>query len=137
MAGENLKNIKWTEFDWQTAKQDLVNEIADDFSRFFMTRTKAELFEEAGKRGIMLYPVFSPKDMLDFKQLIARKYWVGVDHQGLGMITYPGPFFQATETPARIYRRAPLIGEHNEEIYAGELGFSKRALAELKQANVI
>jgi formyl-CoA transferase len=35
------------------------------------------------------------------------------------------------------YRRAPLIGEHNEEVYINELGLSKEELLTLKQAGVI
>ena len=121
-----------------TVSQDVVDEIAEDFSRFFMTRTKAELFEEAGRRGIMLYPVLTPKDMLEFGQLAAREYWVEVDHPELGTtITYPGSFLKTAEPPYRIYRRAPLIGEHNEEIYIKELGLSKQELLTLKQMRVI
>jgi crotonobetainyl-CoA:carnitine CoA-transferase CaiB-like acyl-CoA transferase len=94
--------------------------------------------EEAGKRGIMLYPLFTPKDMLEFNQLMVRKYWVEVEHPELGRtITYPGSFIKTTEAPYRICCRAPLIGEHNEEIYIKELGLSKQELLTLKQMNVI
>ena len=37
----------------------------------------------------------------------------------------------------QVYRRAPLIGEHNEEIYIEELGFSREKLVMLKSKNVI
>ena len=138
MAGETLKKTDWIEFEWQTVSQDVVDEIAEDFSRFFMTRTKAELFEEAGKRGIMLYPVLTPKDMLEFDQLAARKYWAEVDHPELGTtITYPGSFLKTAEPPYRIHHRAPLIGEHNEEVYINELGLSRQELLTLKQIKVI
>lgn len=138
MAGEVLKGIDWITFEWHTVKQEVLDEITADFSRFFMTRTKAELFEEAAKRGIMLYPIFTPKDMLEFGQLADRKYWVEVNHPELATnITYPGSFVKATEVPPKIYRRAPLIGEHNEEIYIGELGLTKKDILTLKQMKVI
>jgi crotonobetainyl-CoA:carnitine CoA-transferase CaiB-like acyl-CoA transferase len=41
------------------------------------------------------------------------------------------------ETPWKIYRRAPLIGEHNQEIYEKELGLSKEDMAILKANGVI
>jgi crotonobetainyl-CoA:carnitine CoA-transferase CaiB-like acyl-CoA transferase len=41
------------------------------------------------------------------------------------------------ETPWRISRRAPLIGEHNKEIYQEELGFSREEMLLLKEARII
>ena len=33
--------------------------------------------------------------------------------------------------------RAPLLGEHNEEIYHGELGYSSQELMQLRENGVI
>ena len=52
-------------------------------------------------------------------------------------VTYPGPFAKASETPIKTSRRAPLIGEHNEEVYLDELGLSQQDLLTLQQAKVI
>jgi crotonobetainyl-CoA:carnitine CoA-transferase CaiB-like acyl-CoA transferase len=41
------------------------------------------------------------------------------------------------ETPWKIQRRAPLIGEHNEEVYEKELGLSKEQVTILKANGVI
>jgi len=138
MASETLKGIDWLKFEWQTVSQEVVDEFTKDFSNFFMTRTKAELFEEAQKRGIMVYPFFTPREIMELNQLKFRNYWVEVDHPELETsITYPGSFFKTSEAFAMEYRRAPLIGEHNEEVYLNELGLSKEELLTLKQAGVI
>jgi crotonobetainyl-CoA:carnitine CoA-transferase CaiB-like acyl-CoA transferase len=72
------------------------------------------------------------------QQLRARDFWVPVFHPELGEpISYCGPFVKLSETPIKYRRRAPLIGEHNEEIYQKEIGLSKRELILLKQAQVI
>jgi crotonobetainyl-CoA:carnitine CoA-transferase CaiB-like acyl-CoA transferase len=52
-------------------------------------------------------------------------------------LKYPGPPFRLSETPWRIVRRAPLIGEHNVEIYEKELGFSEEQLALLRAKKVV
>jgi crotonobetainyl-CoA:carnitine CoA-transferase CaiB-like acyl-CoA transferase len=138
MAGETTKSMDWTKVEWSTVSQEVVDEVVKDFSRFFMTRTKAELYEGASQRGIMLYPVLTPKDMLELEQLKFRKYWVEVDHPELGTsITYPGPFLKTSEPFDKGRRRAPLIGEHNEDVYMKELGMSKGHLLTLKQMRVI
>jgi benzylsuccinate CoA-transferase BbsE subunit len=138
MVGETLGAVDWMEFEWQTVSQDVVDEITKDFNRFFKAHTKAELFEGAQERNIMFYPVFTPKDLLEFHQLAARNYWVKVEYPEVGAaITYPGPFVEAVGEPGAENRRAPLIGEHNEEIYLGELGLSRHDLSILKQAKII
>jgi benzylsuccinate CoA-transferase BbsE subunit len=138
VASETLKNVDWSTWNWQTVAQETVDEIAQSFERFFMKHTKAELWEGAQKRSIQLYPVFTPKDMLEFPQLKTREYWTNVEHPELGtQITYPGAFTKLAEGSCNIYRRAPLIGEHNEEIYITELGLSREAMVLLKQANCI
>jgi crotonobetainyl-CoA:carnitine CoA-transferase CaiB-like acyl-CoA transferase len=138
MASETLKNVDWSGWNWQTVTQDSVDEITQSFSRFFMQHSKAELWEGAQNKGIQLYPVFTPKDMLEFPQLSIRQYWQEVEHPELGTsIVYPGAFTKLADGSCKIRCRAPLIGEHNEEIYIGELGLSKEELVRLKQASVI
>jgi crotonobetainyl-CoA:carnitine CoA-transferase CaiB-like acyl-CoA transferase len=118
--------------------QDDMDKIDESTARFFITRTKAEIMDAAVNRGIMMYPVSTTADMLENPQLAARNFWVDVEHPELGTtIKYPGAFGLCSETPPVISRRAPLIGEHNLEIYQDELGFSGEQLTELKQAGVI
>ena len=52
-------------------------------------------------------------------------------------LTYPASFHALSLTPGKIKRRAPLIGEHNDEVYGKELRISKSQMALLKQAGVI
>ncbi len=138
VASETLKKVDWSTWNWQTVSQETVDEVTQSFSQFFMKHTKSELWEGAQKRGIQLYPLLTPQDMLEFEQLKIRGYWEKVEHPELNtFIPYPGAFVKITEAPCRIRRRAPLIGEHNEEIYIRELGFSKRELCILKQTKVI
>jgi crotonobetainyl-CoA:carnitine CoA-transferase CaiB-like acyl-CoA transferase len=106
--------------------------------KFFLTHTKAELLDGAVKRNVMLYPVSTAADIMENRQLQARDFWVELDHPGLETkITYPGAFGQFSESPVKITRRAPLIGEHNREILEEELGISRDKLIMLKQAGII
>jgi crotonobetainyl-CoA:carnitine CoA-transferase CaiB-like acyl-CoA transferase len=85
-----------------------------------------------------MYAVSDINDLLDDPQMAARKFWVEVEHPELGTtINYPGPFARSSETSCQISRRAPLIGEHNLEVYEEELGISREELVILKQAGVI
>ena len=138
MADDFLKRIDWDALDLRTATQEVLNRIAEPTGKFFMAHTKAELLEGAVKRGVQLYPVATTKDILESAQLAAREFWVEVEHPELGTtITYPGATYKLSEAPWRIWNRAPLIGEHNEDIYLGELGMTGEKLNTLKQAKVI
>jgi len=112
--------------------------INDLIKAFFMTHTKAELYEGSLLRRMILNPVNTVEDLLESPQLRARDYFVRVEHPELGdTLTYPGAPYKLSETPWRIWYRPPLIGEHNEEVYEKEFGLSKEELILLKQANVI
>jgi crotonobetainyl-CoA:carnitine CoA-transferase CaiB-like acyl-CoA transferase len=140
LATDFLRSIDWQHLDLakREVDQEYVNGIIEPVTKFFKLHTKRELLEGAVKRHIMLFPLGSAKDTLESSQLAAREYWVEVEHPELGdTITYPGPFIKLSETPVAIKRRAPLIGEHNEEIYMNELGLTRKELLTLKQAGVI
>ncbi|MBI3931108.1 MAG: CoA transferase, partial [Chloroflexi bacterium] len=130
MADDFLKGINWETLNLYELPQDVIDRMAEPTARFFLRYTKAELLEGAVKRGVRLNPVFTTKDVLASVQLAARQFWVEVEHPELGTtITYPGAFAKASETPPRIWRRAPLIGEHNQEIYQEESGTTRQAEA--------
>jgi crotonobetainyl-CoA:carnitine CoA-transferase CaiB-like acyl-CoA transferase len=137
MADDFLKEYDWSKFGFNTTREE-IERIEAPTARFFLAHTKAELFEGALKFGVQLYPVSTPADMLKSPQLEARNFWQEVEHPELGTsITYPGAFVNASEAPPRISRRAPLIGEHNQEVYEKELGISKKEMFILKQSGVI
>jgi len=138
MADDYLKNFDWSKFDYSTLTQETIDRMAEPTAKFFAAQTKVELLEGAVKHRVFFYPQFTTSDLLKSDQLKAREYWVDVEHPELGTkIRYPGPFAKLSETPIQITRRAPLIGEHNEEIYVKELGMSHKEMQTLKKANVI
>jgi len=138
VTSDFLKEFDWTRPDFNEISQEEMNRIEEPTARFFMTHTKTELLEGAVKHQVMLYPVATTDDMLESVQLAAREFWEEVEHPELGTpITYPGAFAYASVAPPKISRRAPLIGEHNQEIYETELGLSKDKLIILKQSKVI
>jgi len=138
MADDWLKNFEWDKFSHYNTTQDIVDRMEEQTVRFFMTHTKTELMTGAIKYRIMLYPISSTLDLAESPQLKFRGFWTQVEHPELGTtITYPGKWANNSETPPVISRRAPLIGEHNLEIYGRELAISKESLETLKRDGVI
>jgi crotonobetainyl-CoA:carnitine CoA-transferase CaiB-like acyl-CoA transferase len=138
VTSDFLKKFDWERPDFADISQEEMDQIEKPTAKFFLERTKAELLEGAVKYRIMLYPVATVNDLLESPQLKSRNFWQEIDHPELGTtLTYPGAFAVMSESPPRISRRAPLIGEHNNEIYRGELGMTEEELALLKRSGVI
>lgn len=139
MAPDWMKKMDWAvDYDASKLTQDVVARTEQPFVEFFKTKPKAELYEEGLKRGIIVVPVSTVQDMAQDSQLAARDFWPKVKHPELGdSLTYCGPFIKSSEAAPHLKRRAPLIGEHNHEIYCGELGLSEDGLVSLKQAGAI
>ena len=113
--------------------RDMVNVMVIDFTDRMTAR---ELFLEGQKRKLVVMPVNDVPGLLDDAQLKARGFWVELDHPVVGKMKYPrGPLYSdAIGAPAKA---APLLGEDNESIYCGELGYSNEDLAVLRTAGVI
>jgi crotonobetainyl-CoA:carnitine CoA-transferase CaiB-like acyl-CoA transferase len=137
MAPDYLKNKDWENWDWERISQEELDSVVEPIARLFKAHTKAEIQAEAVNRVIQLYPVANSEETTTNSQLAARDFWVNIEHDELGdTITYPGAFAKFSGTPIKNWRRAPLIGEHNEEIYIKELGFSKEEFSLLKARGV-
>ena len=136
---EWLQNFDWVHaYDVANLTQELVDKVEAPITEFFKTKTKEECFQAAIERGLNIAPLNTTKDLCEESQLEARDFWQEVEHPELGeSLIYCGPFMKMSRTPIKIWRRPPLIGEHNLEIYHQELGISKERLVLLKQAGII
>jgi len=138
MAPPLFNEINWDTSNFGIATQEEIDAIEEWIGKFFMEHTKEYLDREAEKRRILLFPVSTVEDIYKNPQLKARDFWVELEHPELNRtITYQRPCITYSEGSLQLMRKAPLIGEHNEEIYAGGLGFSKEELKMLKGAGVI
>jgi len=137
MANEFLQTYEWERFDMASATQELIDRISQPIAEFFKTRTKKEALVAAMSRNISICPLMGMEDLLVDPNLAARGFWMQLEHSELqATIPYPKQFARSSENEMATRFRAPLIGEHNAEIY-GELGLKPERIAELKQAGAI
>ncbi|UCC60962.1 MAG: CoA transferase [Dehalococcoidia bacterium] len=99
--------------------------------------TREELFKRFLKAQIASAPVNSPADILNNVHLQERGYFAEIEHPETGKIAYPGAPFKLTESPWQIRNPAPLLGQHNEEIYCDRLGYSREELVKLRESGTI
>ena len=135
MAGD-LKDAKYQDPAVIAAN---ASHIIDDLLAGFIASLPAEeVYHAAQNRGFTWGAVRAPEALLDDAHLHDRDFWKQVEHPELGRsFIYPGEAAIYNGSPWRIGRRAPLIGEHNAEIFCGELGLSKGELAVLAESRVV
>ncbi len=89
------------------------------------------------RAGIPAARVLTVPAMFDDPQLVARGYYVTLDHPRTGRRRYPGWPMRFSTAPAQHRRGAPTLGQHNEEVLGGELGLDPSAIDALRTAGVI
>ena len=97
-----------------------------------------EVLEAFGPRGadVPCARVRSPDELIDDPQLLARGMVERHPHPDVGEILFHGNPLKFAAAAPRARKLAPVLGEHNREVYA-ELGLDEAALERLAAADVI
>ncbi|HXH21787.1 MAG TPA: CoA transferase [Dehalococcoidia bacterium] len=97
---------------------------------------KREAYRLAGEHRAPLAFVHDMRDLLESEHLRYRRALREVSHPEAGTLTYPRGPFEITGAPWR-EGRAPLLGEHNEEVLCEIAGIDRDDLIALAAAGVI
>ena len=98
--------------------------------------TVNDLYRAGQERRICFAPVNTMADLFASEHLKAREFFVQISHQLAGTLTYPGAPFKPSEGGYAIHRPAPLLGQHNNEVYT-KIGLSQTEIEELKKQQII
>ncbi len=113
----------------------------DDIVRHIIQQELAKydmehLVREGQKLGLPIGPVHTVAQAAENPHLEAREAFVAIDHPVAGRFRYPRALVRMTATePAP--RRAPMLGEHNAEIFLGRLGCSAEELTAMRTAGIV
>jgi CoA:oxalate CoA-transferase len=128
-----LDDPKWINSNLRRQHADYINAQVTSFTSKF---TKEELAELMQKSGIPGLPVNSPLDFMKDPHIQARGFFRTVAHSVLGTFQQAGNCFMV-DGRREGASPAPLVGQHNEEIFCEELGLSQRELEILAEEKVI
>jgi CoA:oxalate CoA-transferase len=98
--------------------------------------TTAHWVEVLNRAGVPCGPVNSVAEVFDDPQILAQNMVMDVDHPGYGIVRMLGFPVKLSETPCRVRRCAPGLGEHSDEIL-DELGYTAPDRAAWRQNGVI
>ena len=124
---------------FRTASAQLANaeELGEVMDRTFLNKKKYEMFFGAHKLRFIYGIVQSPEEVMTDEQFKARGFFVDVNHPATGTLTYPGAPFNLDGTPWEIRNPAPILGEHNREVWGEKFGYSDLELGQLRAMEVI
>ncbi|MBI2875528.1 MAG: CoA transferase [Candidatus Tectomicrobia bacterium] len=112
----------------------LVAETIDSWTRKHTIQQVLEVLEEA---EIVCAPVLNFKQILEVDHIRERGMVAEVEHPTAGRLQLYGVATKFSRTPAGVRTPAPLLGQHNEEVYGNLLGLSRERMAELKEKGII
>jgi CoA:oxalate CoA-transferase len=101
------------------------------------TRTTAEVQEICKKSDVPCTRVPTFGEVCHDPQLASRNMIIEVDQLLSGKVKVPGSLFKMSKTPGNISYPAPFLGENNQEILSGLLGFSDEEIAKLSDEHII
>ena len=95
------------------------------------------LHQASGERRLVFGMAQDAGDLQDCPHLRERDFFRVVKHPVAGEADYPGLGPKLSGMEYEVYRPAPLLGQHNREIYGDELGRSAGELAQLRALGAI
>lgn len=123
-------------FTTPQARQDHEAEVDALLSAWTCTHTKRQAMEVLGRAGVPAGAVFDTLELSEDPFLRQRGTFVTVEHPARGAFTMPGWPVKLSRSPI-VVTPAPLLGQHNVEVYRELLGLSADEVARLKREEVI
>ena len=131
---ELLHDPRFATFTARVQHADAINGIVGDWVR---QHTAAEVETILVAAQVPVTRAHSIADIAADPHYAARDDIVAVDDPVVGPVRMQAVYPRLSETPGRIQRGAPRLGEHNEEVYCSLLGLSSEELVSLRADGVI
>jgi len=128
-----LEDERFRDFASRQAHMQELNAIVGDWVK---DQSKADVYHTGQALRMPFGYICDAKDLMESPQYQDRGYFIQIEHPATGALTYPGMPLRMGDLEWDI-QRAPLLGEHNEEVYCSQLGYTKQDLVVLRSARII
>jgi crotonobetainyl-CoA:carnitine CoA-transferase CaiB-like acyl-CoA transferase len=134
IGGEELQDEKFATGAGRVANGEELKEL---LIKGLSQWDRKPLFLASGENRLVFGMAQDAGDFADCPHLEARNFFVDVDHPVAGQAKYPGMAVRLPGEDITASQPAPLLGQHNSEIFCQELGYSAQDLISLRQQGVI
>ncbi|HAA95759.1 MAG TPA: hypothetical protein DCE26_08730 [Dehalococcoidia bacterium] len=137
---ESLGNPAWcdeTRFNSRYSRQENRTELDSNLAAWTRERTSQEITELLQNNGVAAIPVMGAEDRLFNPHFKERDLYSDIEHPSLGVEPIYNIMWNLEQTPPAIRRHAPLLGEHNQQIFGGLLGMDEKEILRLEEEQVL
>ena len=137
---EAMDHPGWSDddrFRSQYRRQRHRRELDALLSRWTAQQDADALTDLLQQHGVAAAPVMSAAERLFHPHFRERGLYHDIDHPSLGAEPIFNLMWGLSKTPSAVRRHAPLMGEHNRQVFCGTLGLSEGELTELEERQVI
>jgi crotonobetainyl-CoA:carnitine CoA-transferase CaiB-like acyl-CoA transferase len=124
-------------FNLESARKANEDALDAELSRALAPLSADDCVARLRDAGVLVAPVNPAAAVIADPQIQSREYFVAIDRAVVGTHLYPGAVARLPDTPLRADAPAPLLGEHNRQVFGEILGMSDDDVAELERAGVI
>ncbi|OQA16923.1 MAG: Formyl-coenzyme A transferase [bacterium ADurb.Bin363] len=134
----SLKDIEYDQrFATNPKRVENRDELFPIIQKIIQEKTAEEWLKLFDEHGIPSGPILSVDKVLTHPQVLARDMVVEIPHRKAGNIKLTGIPVKLSDTPGSVKLPPPLLGEHNEEIFTGILGYNKEQIDSFRKEKII
>ena len=120
VASENLLSIDWDNIGVQLFAGEVsfavLAEAFETYGKFLATKSKAQLWEAALSRNLLITPSMTIADLVNYEHLNARNFWDFQPVKNGNNAQHPGALVKFQNNPIEFRGSPPKLGEHNETV---------------------
>ncbi len=105
--------------------------------KLFQGKSRDEWIEILTRVNVPCGPVYKMEEIFKDPQVLHREMMVEVNHPKTGKLKLVGTPIKFSDTPLKINKHPPLLGEHTEEVLSGLLRYSKDEIKKFKEEKII
>lgn len=124
-------------FSTHTARGENQAELDDLISAWSEQFAADELLALLERHAVPAGRIYRAPEMLKDEHFIARESIVDVEHPKYENLKMQNVFPRLSATPGKIKWTGPALGQHNEDIYQGLLGYDAADLERLRREGII
>ncbi|MCL0101509.1 CoA transferase [Dehalococcoidia bacterium] len=130
----------WTSdprFDEISGRQHFRHDLDKLLSEWTRQYSPIHITELLQAHGVAAFPVMNIEDQFLDPQLRDRDAWVEMEHPMVGIEWLYGQPWRLSKTPGSVRRHAPLLGEHNKNVFVELLGHSDKSIKQLIDRDIV
>lgn len=123
-------------FTTNSNRMEHYQELAVIIEELLRSRPSDEWLDKLERAGVPAGPIYDMAGVYADPHVQARQMMIEIEHPIAGTIKNIGPAAKLSATPARIYRPAPVLGQHSREILQ-QFGWDETEIDRLRDSEVI